>query len=362
MLSYRCLMRLIVVPAWLLFWGFSFAQTQTQTQMRPSSTAVPRVQTHLTASDIGLVINTADPYSVAVGEYYQQRRAIPAQHVLRVALPVRTALKVAEFEALAQRVREAMGPEVQGLALAWTQPFAVECNSITAALSVGFQPELCKQTCAPSRLSALFDNATSRPFTDLGIRPSMLLASRDIAGAKALIDRGVASDHQLAGPGVAQVNAVFVKTADKARNVRWVLFPPATPPAVSTAVRVNVVDAADAEPLSRVFLYQTGLVRMDSIDKSQWLPGALADHLTSSGGQLLSSAQMSVLDWLEAGATASYGTVSEPCNHLQKFPHPQVLLLNYIQGTTALEAYWRSVAWPAQGVFVGEPLAAPFSR
>ena len=69
---------------------------------------------------------------------------------------------------------------------------------------------------------------------------------------------------------------------------------------------------------------------------------------------------MSVLDWLESGATASYGTVSEPCNHLQKFPHPQVLLLNYVQGATALEAYWRSVAWPTLGVFVGEPLAAPF--
>ena len=111
-----------------------------------------------------------------------------------------------------------------------------------------------------------------------------------------------------------------------------------------------------------MFLYQTGLVRMDTIDKAQWLPGALADHLTSSGGQLLGNTQMSVLDWLESGATASYGTVSEPCNHLQKFPHPQVLLLHYLQGATALEAYWRSVAWPAQGVFVGEPLAAPFAR
>lgn len=97
--------------------------------------------------------------------------------------------------------------------------------------------------------------------------------------------------------------------------------------------------------------------------KAQWLPGALADHLTSAGGQLLGGhAQMSVLDWLESGATASYGTVSEPCNHLQKFPHPQVLLLHYLQGASALEAYWRSVAWPAQGVFVGAPLAAPFAR
>jgi hypothetical protein len=39
--------------------------------------------------------------------------------------------------------------------------------------------------------------------------------------------------------------------------------------------------------------------------------------------------QMSSLRWLEAGATASYGTVSEPCNHWQKFPHPSVLLRHY---------------------------------
>ena len=69
-----------------------------------------------------------------------------------------------------------------------------------------------------------------------------------------------------------------------------------------------------------------------------------------------------MLAWIASGATASYGTVSEPCNHLQKFPHPQVLLLHYLQGSTAIEAYWKSVAWPQQGLFVGEPLAAPYAR
>ena len=54
--------------------------------------------------------------------------------------------------------------------------------------------------------------------------------------------------------------------------------------------------------------------------------------------------------------------VSEPCNHPQKFPHPQLLLLHYLQGSTAIEAYWKSVAWPSQGLFVGEPLAAPYAR
>jgi uncharacterized protein (TIGR03790 family) len=72
--------------------------------------------------------------------------------------------------------------------------------------------------------------------------------------------------------------------------------------------------------------------------------------------------QMSALEWIASGATASYGTVSEPCSHLQKFPHPQALLLHYAQGSTAIEAYWKSVAWPQQGVFIGEPLAAPFAK
>ena len=322
--------------------------------------AVPRLQGHFTAGDIGLVINTADPYSVAVGEYYQQQRGIPAQQVLRVELPLRATLTLAEFDAFASRVRQAMGSQVQGLALVWPQPYAVECNSITSAMTFGFQPALCKQTCAPSKPSPYFNNGTSRPFTELGLRPSMLLASRDIAGGKALIDRGVASDHKLAKPGVPPANAVFVHTRDKARNVRWVLFPPEGLSA-SAGVQVMVRDADNSAALQRVSLYQTGLVRMDAIDKLQWLPGALPDHLTSLGRQLLGSSQMSVLDWLESGVTASYGTVSEPRNHLQKFPHPQILLLNYVQGATALEAYWRSVAWPAQGVFVGEPLAAPFA-
>jgi hypothetical protein len=67
------------------------------------------------------------------------------------------------------------------------------------------------------------------------------------------------------------------------------------------------------------------------------------------------------MEWIASGATASHGAVSEPCNHLQKFPHPQVLMGHYLQGATALEAYWRSVAWPQQSLFIGEPLAAPFA-
>jgi hypothetical protein len=67
------------------------------------------------------------------------------------------------------------------------------------------------------------------------------------------------------------------------------------------------------------------------------------------------------LRWLEAGATASYGTVVEPCNYTTKFPNTTVLLSHYYRGEPIIEAYWKSVSMPGEGLFVGEPLARPWT-
>jgi hypothetical protein len=109
-----------------------------------------------------------------------------------------------------------------------------------------------------------------------------------------------------------------------------------------------------------VLFYFTGLAQVPGIDTNRFRPGAVADHLTSSGGQLNGTRQMSSLLWLEAGATGSYGTVVEPCNLLAKFPDPTILIGSYLSGATLIDAYWKSVRMPGQGLFIGEPLARPF--
>lgn len=330
-------------------------------RLRPM-TRVPRVIGRLHAGDLGLVINTADPYSVEVGEYYRRVRRIPDGHVLRIDLPVQSRLSVADLERLRRRIDEQFDGGVQALALAWVQPHAVECQSITSAVTLGFDAQACEQPCGRRPVSPYFNSASAAPFKDLGLRPSMLLAASDADRARRLIDRGASSDHTLGLVGAAPVQAHFMTTADAARSVRSSLFPPA-----GLQRRIGLENHLGHGDLpretSRVVLVQTGVAQFLGADAIDWVPGALADHLTSFGGQLdRTGGQSTVLDWLDAGATASYGTVSEPCNHLQKFPHPQILLLHYLQGSTALEAYWKSVAWPQQGVFVGEPLAAPFAR
>ncbi len=323
---------------------------------------VPRITSRLTARDLGLVINVNDPYSVKVGQFYIDARQLTESQVLRVESPVRAELTPDEFRVLDDRIRQFFGPDIQALALAWSQPFAVECNSITGALTLGFDSALCRSTCAPSRKSTYLNAYTSRPFTDLQMRPSMLLAAKSVTMAEDMIRRGVASDHTLGLRGSPPVNAHFLITSDGARSSRAPLFPP---PGLLRGVGIDVhVEKSNVlQGAERLLLYETGLSQVDKLDTLKWVPGGIGDHLTSYGGRIDGkNGQMSALEWIASGATASYGTVSEPCSHPQKFPHPQIVLLHYAQGASLIEAYWKSVAWPQQGLFIGEPLAAPFAR
>jgi uncharacterized protein (TIGR03790 family) len=338
------------------------AQRLPATAEAPARFALAPPGERLRAPQIGLVINTADPYSVQVGAYYARQRGLAPAQVLHVELPVRARLTEAEFDVLRGAVSDHFGPRTQALALAWVTPYAVACNSITGALALGFDAGLCADSCAPSRPSPYFGSASTRPLTDFAFRPSMLLAAPSIDQAMALIDRGVAADGVLSMRGRPTVNAMFLTTGDAARNVRSTLYP--APGRLADAnIGIRVEPAEALRDATQVLLALTGSARLNLPPTIDWAPGALADHLTSVGGALDGQhAQSTALEWIASGATASFGSVSEPCNHRQKFPHPQVLLQNYVRGSTAIEAYWKSVAWPQQGVFIGEPLAAPFAR
>src|SRR5690242_18531150 len=144
---------------------------------------------------LALVVNTADPLSVAIGEYYAAKRGIGFQNVIRVSFPPgRAALRREEYEKLKRVVDARTNPRVQAYALAWALPYRVECQSITSAFAYGFDEALCSQGCKPTRPSRYYDARTRAPYADLGIRPTMALAARTLEQAKALIDRGVAAD------------------------------------------------------------------------------------------------------------------------------------------------------------------------
>jgi uncharacterized protein (TIGR03790 family) len=311
-------------------------------------------QVSMGAGQLGLVINDDDPASVAAGEYYRKARNVPVENVVHVRIPGRPSrIDPAQFRLLKEQIDEALPPHVQAVLMVWTAPYAVDCNSITSAYTLGFDAAQCMKPCGSGRVNPYFNSTAKRP----GMRLSMLLPAESAEAAKELIDRGIAATGK-----AGSATAYYLTTSDVARNSRAHLFPPAGRVA-SKKLTVKRLSTNALENATDIMVYQTGSVRVDKLETNRFVPGALADHVTSLGGDLLGTGgQMSALRWIEAGATASYGTVAEPCNHWQKFPHPMVLLRHYVQGATAIEAYWKSVAWPAQGLFIGEPLAAPYRR
>jgi len=69
------------------------------------------------------------------------------------------------------------------------------------------------------------------------------------------------------------------------------------------------------------------------LSSNAFVPGAFADSLTSYAGLIFggSGGQTPLLVFLNAGASGSYGTVTEPCAYLQKFPSPAGLFLSGVR-------------------------------
>jgi len=345
----------------------------------PSQPELLLPRTSITADEVAVLVAEGDPVSEALGAHYLEARGIPADQLYR--LPITTGqnvLSAEDFAPIKADLDAALPDTVQALVITWTQPFRVACMSITSAFALGFDRDrYCNTTgmaCGRTSPTGYAGSTSLRPFDDAGIRPAMMLPVRPadeetgrtdddaIADGRALIDRGVAADDTF-----PMGDGYYMRTNDRARSgprelafsempARW---------AHDGGLQMFYRDqSAGDEVVLRetedVLFYATGAVRVADIDTNTYLPGAVAEHLTSFGGQVPTSGQMSVLAWIEAGATASYGTVVEPCNFPQKFPDPHLLVDVYVRGSTVLEALWKSVVWPGEGLFVGEPLARPW--
>jgi len=306
-------------------------------------------------SQLGVIVNDADPKSRRITNYYINRRQIPARNVIHVNFrPGDNVMRPEDFHAIKAEVDKQTPLQVQAYALAWTAPYRVGCMSITTAFAAGFDADFCALGCKPTRPSPYFNSHSRRPHTDYGWRPTMMLAGAGPGDVEDLIDRGVAADGSHPSG-----TAYLLDTSDRQRNTR-ARFYPGIRLLQSDRFRIKVIHSDGLWHRNDIMFYFTGLISVVGLDSDRFLPGAIADHLTSSGGMLTGSNQMSSLRWLESGATGSFGTVTEPCNFVEKFPRPNLVIDAYLNGETLIEAYWKSVEWPGQGVFIGEPLAAPF--
>ncbi|WP_187182033.1 TIGR03790 family protein [Rhizobium sp. WL3] len=295
-----------------------------------------------------------DPNSVELGKRYAEIRGIPSENIIELRLPnvgyVARHLMMRELERL--KTSSNYG-RLAGFALAFDRPYRVDANqSITSTISQGISTMRWQGSCNPTVANP---DAGKGPGAVLTTKPAMMLtAGGSLAESVALAERGRAADrHTQTG------QIVFLKTEDMARS---------RPREASMARaqrtlggQIEIALTEQREPWGNLMGLQTGLATVPSLNEFQFLPGAYADHLTSNGGVIDGkNSQMPATEWIKAGATASFGTVREPCNFPSKFPDPTRVLSNYLGGDTILEAYWKSVSMTTEGLFIGEPLSRPF--
>jgi uncharacterized protein (TIGR03790 family) len=326
-----------------------------------------------------VVVNQNSPNSVQLGNDYCELRGVPPQNLLRLTNWTGGSINwsPADFQNQLQNpllgmiAARGLGRQARLVLLSMDIPYRVtdgdNVNSTTAALFYGFKtngaPVVGIGSCSlpdnSSNSYAYSERPMSQATPDTATTNSflaMMLTDTSLAAAETIMRRGVAADCTYPTQTV-----YLAKTSDAARNVRFVEFDNAMfENAVAGNGAVQRINS-DATGFTNLLGLLTGLANY-SLPTNAFVPGGLADTLTSFGGYILeNSGQTPVLAFLDGGAAASYGTVVEPCNYTQKFPDP-VDYFYQVRGFSAAEAYYQSVLNPFEGLFVGEPLAAPFAR
>jgi uncharacterized protein (TIGR03790 family) len=325
--------------------------------------------------NIVVVVNQASTNSVRLGNYYCEKREVPPQNVLRINWTGGNAQWTpADFtNHLVTPLREMLSArsltnQVDYVLLSMDIPYRVEdsagANSTTSALFYGFKPD---GPNGPWYLAPGSSNSyagsesifrSAPPSTGGGpFFLAMMLTASNLPAAQMVIDQGVASDGTFPAEPV-----VLAKSDDRLRNVRYALFEDAIFDArLYGRPSLFATNTSSFVGLGRLLGYGNGTDRFATAPEV-FVPGAMADNMTSFGGILFEpNDQTTLLDFLSAGASGSYGTVVEPSNWLQKFPAPRGYFYQ-ARGFTLAESYYQSVTNPFQGLLVGEPLAAPFAE
>ena len=322
-----------------------------------------------------VVVNGNSRDSRALGAYYLEQHGIPESHLCTVKVDPRApSLTLAEFERdlrdpiRAHLANNGLEGQIHFLVLCLDIPSRVENhNGVTAALFYGFKavaPGAPQCNIASNSLNQYYGaesaylatagwNRTNTPIP-------FLLTAANLETAKEVVDRAVAS--VAAFPDGAYC---LYGSPDAARNIRHRTYPLVARQfaLAGRAAMLETNAAASPLPTKPILGYLTGLAYLSTnLAAATFAPGAVADHLTSCAGMLPDPcvSQSSVWDWMRLGATASYGTVSEPCAFEAKFPDP-MLFFWLARGFTVGEALAMSVRHPYQGIWVGDPLAAPFA-
>lgn len=342
------------------------------------------------ADNVLVVINAQSQDSVRVGEYYAAKRAIAADHQVRINAPV--------TETVARPVFEA---SIEGPIAAWLAKNNLQDKILYIVLTKGVPLRVAgtdgrEGTIASvdSELTLLYRKLMGLPVSAIGPLPNPYYLG-DVAVTAAKPFTRYAADMYL----VTRLDAF---TADEAVKLVDRSIAPATDGAFVLDEKATLVDRggdswleAAAERLkstmgARVLLETTralattsgpvmGYYSWGSNDPSnqlrrfgfRFVNGAIGGMFVSTDGRTFTAplpawqpgptSQSLAADLIRDGITGVSAHVAEP--YLDATIRPQILFPAYVAGFNLAEAYYLGMPYLSwQTVVIGDPLCSPFGR
>jgi uncharacterized protein (TIGR03790 family) len=378
------------IPAFvLLIWVHAFALF------------APRPALAQSPDNVLIVVNAAVPDSLQIGEYYQRKRRIPTEHLLRIKAP-----------ADEQITREVFEQQIEGPVSGWIARRRAHDRLLYIVLTKGVPLRVAGTggragtvASVDSELALLYRRMVGNAVVPAGPIPNpYFLGNRPVAEARRFTHErhDIYLVTRLDGYTVADAIALIDRGSAPGRDGRVILD--ARGSLMSEAGNRWLERAA--EQLrglgleERVLLDTSGDVVRDQSDvlgyyswgsndpamKTRqnglvFAPGAIAASFVSTDGRTFKeppaqwtygrweaptsffggSPQSLIGDLIRQGVTGVAGHVAEP--FLDATIRPDVLFPAYFSGFTLAEAFYLampSLSW--QTIVVGDPLAAPFPR
>ena len=336
-----------------------------------------------------VLANGRSPDSVEVARAYMRLRHIPEANLVRLSVPVfppgrAWALSPADFTRRiwdpAWKVMRERGIEDRILAWAYSVHFPIRITTVPALSIQGLtflrnrlpdqaavrrgtysSPLFAGPTEADGRSwpAEGFEASRARLGKDMPL-PSMMLGYTGLRGntkeaVLGCLERAAAAD------GTAPAGVVYFVTRDNVRSTcRDWQYPAAQRELTALGIEAVITNRM---PVGRTNLLglMTGAAVVDPGRGNRFLPGSMAEHLTSAAANFRARYQTKLSVWIDAGAAASAGTVSEPFALWPKFPNAR-FFVHYASGRTMVESFFASIRCPLQILLVGDPLTRPWPR
>ncbi len=334
-----------------------------------------------TAENVLLVVNRNDAFSVEIGEYYRQRRAIPPENVCSidsflfeeiswqmyldgVERPIAACLASPAFQEKVLYIVTTRGVplKILGGGLAFESESASVDSELTLLYGKLHGRQYPRAGTVPNPFFGKLDAVFRHPTYPIYLVTR--LGAWDMADAKGMIDRSLAAKNT--GKFVFDLRGTY-DDGDKWLRAAARLLP---------AHRVILDETPEVLYQQKNVIGYASWGSNDPNRKSRrvnfgWLPGAVVSDFVSTNGRTLNqppydwvfptnfagSTQSLSADYLREGATAATGSVYEP--FLTGTVRPDYFFPAYYRGRNLAESYYLAMPFLSwQGIILGDPLCS----